>query len=493
MARTYEPMQLLARVWPQLRFRCPSFIRKLAIPVGFIDRLPRRLVGFVIVFGAYVAYLPTSGYDKFFADAANYWDLSQHFQVAGGFSLFGFKDQLRGYSYPLSLHGVRSVADVLGLGPAATVRILNSAVVAVLGTLVVPSLVLKVWPTARITLVRILIFNLLIFLFWRDYLNFPVTDFPALLAGWTAVLLALYRRWYTYLGAGIAAAIALNTRPAYALAAAVLILVVAVRAYRGEVFRSRLFSALAAAVFMVAGVAVVLAPQVAINKHSFNRLSPFPLGNKDLSKLQFTGGLQLQKYETTVNPRASSPSAYFSDASTAATLAGHLDGKPALSGVREYAGIALDHPFLMIRGYFRRIFNGLDVQYTSPYVRNLRADRSTTRSFLLYSLLFAALVTLAISFIRRSLRRVDFVTVGILILPALSAIPSAVEVRFFLPVQLVLFGVLCFNASLRPGLRSIAPRARIALLVAYSVFIVGAFTLADSTYSQLQNPSSVGY
>ena len=179
----------------------------------------------------------------------------------------------------------------------------------------------------------------------------------------------------------------MNVRPAYTVSVLVLILFATWRASgRAESHRLRRAGQTGAA--LAAGLALALAPQIAINLHQSDTLSPLPADTHKLGSVQLTGGLLYQKYETNIDPAQKSPRSQFVDRSTAAFIA-ERNGAP-IDNYRTYLGIVVRSPIAMAAAYLRRIFNGLDVQYPSPLVRDFVKDRSRLRSLLLYSLFFAA-------------------------------------------------------------------------------------------------------
>src|SRR3954451_24455249 len=101
---------------------------------GVIGRAVRACWLFVLVLAAYLLYLPHTGYDQFYFDSADYWQLSDSFGGSGSLHVLAYHDPRRGYSFPLALHALRSVADPLGLGASATVRFGMAVVLALLGT-----------------------------------------------------------------------------------------------------------------------------------------------------------------------------------------------------------------------------------------------------------------------------------------------------------------------------------------------------------------------
>ena len=67
--------------------------------------------------------------------------------------------------------------------------------------------------------------------------------------------------------------------------------------------------------------------------------------------------------------------------------------------------MVIHDPAEMAAGYGRRLFNGLDVQYPTPYIRDL-GDRSTVLSLLQYTLMFLALARLLLPDARSRLGRI---------------------------------------------------------------------------------------
>jgi hypothetical protein len=248
----------------------------------------------------------------------------------------------------------------------------------------------------------------------------------------------------------------------------------------------RLMRSGAAAALTLAGIAIALTPQVLINTHVHDKFSPFPAWNKDLSLLQLSAGLHWQKYETLVTPRPPLPaSVYFNDPATRSVL--DERGETGVDSWGEYIGIAAEHPVTLGAGYFRRAFNGYDVQYTTPYIADLKEQRSVPRSWLLYTVLFLALLTFAVRARRRAIGRSDWALAALFVLPGLGAIVGAIEPRFFLPVTFAVFAVVCFVPGWRAAWAGTGWAQRITLAVVYVAFILGCFSLAADTYSLMDD------
>ena len=438
---------------------------------------------FSLVFLFYFLYLELAGDDRFYYDAANYWELRTHFRDSGGFSLLAFDAPTRGYSLPFINFIIDSVGARLRLGDVTTARVFGSLVAATLGVVVVPRLAGLLFGKAHVGVARVLALNGLLFLYWRDHLGFPLTDFPALLAV-CAGLIGLLRATPTgYVVAGCGFMLAANMRPAYMPAALAAIVLAAAMPLHGQPLRRRA----QAASLVITGALIIALPQAFINHRHQSTWSPLGPGSREISLLQLTQGMHNQKYETYVGPVDGypGPEVFYLDPATAHVL--EAEGLTEISSYRQYAEIAVRHPAEMAAGWTRHVFNGLDVRYSTPYVHDLE-DSSVLLSLLLYTLLFVALARLLIPSARRALGRTHWVGVAVLVSPCLSAIPGAVEPRFFLPLALLAYMLVCFGPETRATLFAGSRFRRLALGVTYAAFLVGCLTLSSATLSQLEHP-----
>jgi hypothetical protein len=115
-------------------------------------------------------------------------------------------------------------------------------------------------------------------------------------------------------------------------------------------------------------------------------------------------------------------------------------------------------------------------------------DSSVVLSILLYTLVFAALVRLLLPSARRALGPIRWIGVVLLLSPIVTAVPGAVEPRFFLPLQLLVYMLVCFAPAPLAGLVGSSVRHRVTLAVAYAAFVLLCLTLSSATLSHLQHP-----
>jgi hypothetical protein len=453
-------------------------------------RIPARLAGiggitglaFAAVFSTFAMYLRIFGDPHFWWDAQQYWDLAAAYGPPGHFSLLHYDNPVRGYSLPLLNRGLATIATHTGMGNVTVVQLFGSLEAALLGTVLVPRLVKAVWSEARVTLVRVLLFNALVFLFWRDHFGFPLSDFPAATLA-IGALLALTRRSFAgYAIAGLAIGLAWNVRPAYLIA---MISAVVLAAFLAGI-RRRPLAAAAAAALVLAGIVLVSLPQIMINKRHFDSWSPTVSAAKDLNMAQLTFGLNVQRIETNVGTTYPSSSMIYYDPSTRKIL--EREHITALTSYGQYLQLIPGYPAEMVGAWSRRFFNGLDVRYATVYIHDLHATGEWF-SLVNYSVIFLALVRVLLPPFRRRLGRVAWAFPSILLAAAVPAVPFAMEPRYFIPIQLVIYAIVVFGRGARQALAELGRSDRMGLAVAYAAFLLLCVTLSASTIALIAFPT----
>ena len=446
-------------------------------------RIPFELLSFPIVAGAYGVHLFVSGYSQFYYDSQRYWELGRLFDRGGHFSLLSFDYPNRGYALPLLNHVLQVLASAADIGAVTIVKLCGALLAATLGVIVLPRLARQLFPTATVGAGRVLALNGLIFLFWRDHFDFPLSDFPALLAASVALIGLLRATPAGYVVAGLGFGLAANIRPEYLPALVASIGVAALLPHRPWNWRRRG----AATALVLAGALAVSLPQILMNHRHHGTWSPVIPGGRDIAMLQLTDGLLAQKYETYVGPASGypRPEVFYLDPATTNVL--RHEHSSEITSYSQYARIVVHHPAEMAASYGRHIFNGLDVRYPTPYIRDLE-DAPIVLSLVQYTLLFWALARLLLPEARRALGPIRWSGVAVLLSPCLTAIPGAVEPRFFLPAQMLVYMLVCFGPNTRSALLGGQTRRRVALGLSYVAFVLVCLTLSSATLSQLEHP-----
>jgi hypothetical protein len=460
-----------------------------------VRRLPPEPVCVTLVAAAYGIHFLLSGYDSFYYDATEYWRLRDRFEHNGHFSLVAYDSPWRGYSLPLLNHVLQVLASAAGLTGVTIVKIFGAFLAATLGVVVLPRLARQLFPAASIGPLRVLALNALIFLYWRDHFDFPLSDFPSLLLVAIGILGLLRTTTSGYLVCGLCFGLAANMRPAYLPAAIAAVGMAGLLPLRRWNWRQRG----AAATLVLAGALVVSLPQMLINHHQRGTWNPVSSKAREITLLQLWQGMRAQKYETYVGSVAGypQPDVFYLDPATRHVLEQeHISParRPYIGATylefpsyRKYVGMVVDHPGGMAAAYVRRLFNGLDVQYPTPYVRDLR-DRSTFLSLLQYTLMFVAIARLAVVDARRALGRIRWAGVVLLLIPCATAVTGAVEPRFLLPLQALIYMLVCFGPATRASLLGEGVGRRVSLAVSYVAFVLVCLSLSSATLAQIEHP-----
>lgn len=450
-----------------------------------IARLPRirlaSLAPFTIVVAVYVFYLRTFAEPHFYFDADVYWSLGGSFGSGGHFSLLNFDAASRGYALPLYNRLLSSIAAFLGIGNVSVVQITGALEAALLGTVLIPRIVRTLCPAAVVTPLRILAFNAVVFLFWRDYFGYPLSDFPAATLAIVALYAVTRRSLAAYAFAGLVLGVVWNVRQSYIATLLVVLVIILAR----EGIRRAPVRTSGAVGLVLAGVFVASLPQVLINHHHGYGWSPTVADAKMIALGNLYAGLINQRYETSNDPDYPLGSVRYLDPSTQAIIEEeHLD-EVGLTSYRQYAEIVARHPTDMLAAYTRRVFNGLDVRFATPYIRDLDAT-SEWFSLVNYSLLFIAGARLLVPAFRRKLGKVSWPEVVAMASAVVLAIPLGSETRYYIPVQLIVYSLVFFAPGTRRAWAELGHSGRLTLALSYPAFLLLCIALSTSTIALMQ-------
>jgi hypothetical protein len=135
------------------------------------------------------------------------------------------------------------------------------------------------------------------------------------------------------------------------------------------------------------GLSLVLLPQLRINQLHFGQNTPLVLakapGQPPLYLRQLVWGTRAQRYETTLVPGWQGALFYLDPAGLRALP----PAKGAFRSYADYLQFVARQPLAVGGRYIRHLFNGLDVQFASPYVRALDSPGRLPLRLLNYLLL----------------------------------------------------------------------------------------------------------
>lgn len=219
---------------------------------------------------------------------------------------------------------------------------------------------------------------------------------------------------------------------------------------------------------------MVLAPQLLINRRYFGAVTPLVLAQSRtlgihhlyLQKLKW--GLLHEKYESSVGRELPTGQLLFLDAAGAALL--RAEGIVEIDSPGQYLGLLARHPLTLAGIYARHLFAGLDLSHPTPYLKRWAPARPL--QLLNYTLWFwAALVALH----RRPTAR-EALVLAALLLPCLAVIPLSMEVRFLLPLHLLLLALVAYGQWPEWAWRG---RRKLGLLLIFPLYLAGCIWLSN--------------
>jgi hypothetical protein len=445
-------------------------------------------VAFALVFAGTLLVAMLQSPEPFYYDSGSYWELGQTFTLHGHFSLVNFNSPLRGYLLPLLTHCLREIGAALQWTSSSMAKLFNALTFALIGAVLTPRLAEIAWPNWRWGLGRRIALGVLLLVFWSGFLNFPLSDFPAL-AMTLLALVAVERKdapgWMLVSGAACGAAI--DTRPSYLLLAPVLIGLVAWSWFdeRNQQHASRRRRSLCMSLF-IAGLLLVSLPQSLSSHRHYNTWSFIPGSAVNLTGFQLSNGLRIQRYETYVGT-GHGPQMFYEDEAGKRILAEQPN--ETVTGIGQYLKIVVKHPVTMTELFLRHLINGLDQRNTTPYIKNVATRSHRWLRLAGFLLVFLALLRVLWPTARRRFTSARWRYPVALLLCCLTSIPSAVETRYLLPAYLLSYVMVLLPGWPSPigpsteGLRRYRTLAIIAF--AFVVFAAIAFHVASEATRQV--------
>lgn len=390
---------------------------------------------------------------------------------------------IRGYFFPAVLGGWVAALSAIGVAQVEAFRLFSSLVYSAALTILLPE-TYRLLAGGRTSLVRRLCPALLLALLFPGLFLFPLSDVPAALLMWTAVMLLLRsvaptasRSLVLALLAGCAAGAAYNTRTIYLFSVGLLVLGLLLQA------RARWRELCCFAL----GIVLIGVPQLALNLRMHDQASLDPTvsyvgGNLFLKQLVW--GMGVQKYETYMVDGMGGLT-YPDPAGT--RLQARISKEDTIDTVPAYLLAVVRNPMPFLGLYGRHFVNGLDVRDGRVYMTH-PPDGKTLTSFACISVLLLATLSLVAGSSGRGAQLphpvLRWTCVGALVLPALLAIPGAVETRFLLPLHMFLYVAAAgtwSTAAIGASLRSRPLLIGALALLAYATF----FAVTQNTLAQV--------
>lgn len=420
----------------------------------------------------------------FHHDSQYYWDLGGSFIANNQFSFRNYSDGLRGYLFPFLLFIVQGKASLLGLDARLLFAVYSALFFTVFSIYLVHWFFEGVFGW-KAGIANRLAFAFLLFFFWRGYFLYPLTDFPSLAAVLASMILVTRATETRYRGvllflAGFFAGAALNIRPIYQISVPVILICMSYLQRRhgfGTIVPS--------AVLFILGGAAVLIPQVIVNKARHNSISPLVLaqyvGDANIYEVQLFWGLKTQKYETNIGDNYPWAGVVYSDPLALDLPRGAMQERTIVN----YLGIVAQNPLGVLISYFRHTFNGLDIFFPTPYVRNIFAGHVffSLLNYIIWFMFFQPLPGIRAQVFGLG----SMLGAAVLVMPVVLSIPTVVEVRFFLPAYILAYGVASRGFPVNELIAQFSenPWRLLRLSVLCSTWILLCFTLSAATIEHL--------
>lgn len=432
------------------------------------NRLPENKLTplvFLLSFAAVFLVAAAVGNSASYFDDEYYLFLSNSFTSTGSFRLFSFPESYRGAVFPLLLYFCMEPFRRLGLpqimGWWALVSFCAALIVAALPHLLAGFCVKKPGLAARLVPLACLLF------FWYGLVVYVLSDLVALafLVLGIVLLQAAFKRAsfakaaLCALLSGLALYAAYNTRTIY-LFPILLLVPATLFLHRGAGAKKLL------AVFLAAllGLAALGSLEGALNLHRYGSFSPLvqtsAYQGENLFLTQLRVGFSYSQYETYIGDKAlyADGSLVFID-----PVGREIIGRYADSDLSPFA-ILLRHPFSFAGVYLRHFLNMLNpVWGGGAFIKDLYAFKFH-RTLINYTLMFlvsAHVITRLFGQKARAVRRAvarrreGFLAALVILLPCVFILPGAVELRFFLPMYVLLYGYAAFAVDYRALLASL--------------------------------------
>jgi hypothetical protein len=433
---------------------------------------------------AMMIYVVQRVHFPFYHDSLYYWEITSSFYEKGHFSLANFSDGLRGYLFPFLLLVIQRQANLFGIDAKLLFAVYSALFFAVFAMYLVPWFFGEVfrWKT---NIVNSIAFSLIIFFFWRGHFLYPLTDFPALaafLTGFTLLASVNSGRksliWLLLAGFFVGAAI--NIRPVYQISFIVILIFSSIAWWKLGAGKMILSMSL-----FLLGCGIILFPQWVINRVHFNSNSPLVLAkyvdDANVYEVQLFWGLKTQKYETNIGENYPSAAVVYSDPLALKLPRNTLKEK----NIANYLQTIRNNPMDVAISYFRHTFNGLDIFFPTPYVKNIFADH------FFYSLMNYLIWFLLLYHITRPVSSkiyyANLFCVLSLLAPVALAVPGVVEIRFFLPAYILAYGVISYGFDYREWFVNVTNNKwhLLRLLFLCLIWVLVCFTLSASTIERL--------
>lgn len=458
------------------------------------------ITSFIVVTFSFILFQLYKNIIYFPSDSGEYWNLSAT-DILKNFP----KESFRGYFFPMLLWPAHWVTDQLQLSTPNVYRIYSSIIYAYAFTVILPYFYIRIFGGVT-TVLRRLIAPCIVLLLFPGIILYPLSDLPSfiLMSCSIATLLSLKKisrltitEASKIAGAGFFAYGAYNTRTIYLFPLIGVFLSFPFLLGRGRgVFLKWLIF-----LILIAGGSLASVPQSIINLRNYNKFTPMVQANSDnksLFALQLMWGITVQRYATYMVSPSEGAGMYAMDPAGIQIFEKEKLSPDTVS-IKKYFQLLVKNPLFFIGSYTRHIINGIDLRDGECYCYKSKASRNLQSTFSFILIFFGGLII----YLRRtkpflapqngeiktcfkSLRKNadDFwsIYLFLIILPVIAIIPGAIESRFFLPLQILIYFTIAFNGDFGEVLTLISYKFKNVIII-FTCTISIFFAITHNTAS----------
>jgi len=443
---------------------------------------------FVIIFIITTILLLTSECKEYLFDAKMYWGYSGIGAIVNGkFSLLNIGYYKRGVLFPTFNFFLILLSTKAHIDPIIIYKVISSLLYSISFCILLPKLIEKI-GNKDVKWYEIWLYNIVVLFFWGYYLNYPLTDFICI----DFIIMFLYifyiskLKFIHFFGLGLILGFVVNTRPIYTM-----LIIGALLLYLYQ-YRKNIKMIAFSSLVTLAGLYFISLPQLYVNKNILKTNSIFvqteKLWHENLFLAQLKWGVHMEKYETYLGTTYRTSKVRF--LTPGAEYEIPHDSLNNINNIAQFIGLMKQHPIFFINTYTKHFFNGIDIKYRDPYSKNLKTN--IVFSICNYIMLFIAAYQLFFYLFSKKIKfRYDlWLLILIFILPAILTVPSAVEVRYFLPIYLVIYMVVVYNIQvivtyIKEKLLK-KPVLGLAVLTVLVGWIAGMNYLSEQTYHRIE-------
>ncbi|MEG0305519.1 MAG: hypothetical protein RR576_09250 [Oscillospiraceae bacterium] len=441
-------------------------------------------------------------------DSAYYWELSQSFfGKDNNFSFLNFPLSWRGYFLPF-IFSVCKLGDIVfGADRYVLYVVLSSLNASFICTVALPYLASAIGKQKQVGIIPRIVILVLTLVFWKGLFCYPLSDFYAfsfiVLAcallysmeehGNSGNLVFIIKSFFI----GVLTYGAYNTRTIYLFSIfAIIILAIITQKQNGLKAILKLFF------FALCGFLIAAYPQMLINYNVSGALSikvdTSMLSGNGLFSDQLFGGLISQRYETLVPGMAEKIGAagivYYD--SVGQQIMNKLGGFH-MGSMMDYFKIIIQYPLETIGIYLRHLINFLNPIFGEMYIEDPEKIK-LHYTILNYTLMFATVLGvfgLREKYLNGADNKTKFnwalITKHLawilpFVLPVLMIIPGQPEVRFFIPVYMLMYMFLACCVDYKTVMETVKKHT-----VLMAISYVGVFCLLCSVWSMTYTSCNV--